>query len=134
MAYKCVRCGSEFDNITNLKSHLARKNQCKPILLDIKVEDIIIDNCKTGEIYECTYCNNTFSTNFNLEKHLKICKKNTNNLLDKSSIKYLRQQIKEKDKQIKQMKKQFKEQLKQINEKDKQIEQLIQKVGNTNIV
>jgi hypothetical protein len=132
MAYKCPRCGSEFDGITNLKSHLSRKKICISTLQDIAIEDIIAKDCKTNEKFECTFCNNNFSTNFNLEKHMKICGSGT--------AEYLKQQIKEKEKQFKEKEKQIKEQLKQINEKDKQInekdkqiEQLIQKAGNTTI-
>lgn len=34
----CIRCGADFDRKNKLKSHYYRKNTCKPVNLDIKVD------------------------------------------------------------------------------------------------
>jgi hypothetical protein len=130
MVYECPRCDDVFETSVNLRNHFKRKNICKPNSQDkdIKIEDIIIEDCKVeNDECECKYCEKTYATKYNLEKHLQICKKNTDGLVDKSSVEYWKQQSKEKDKQIKQIKEQLKE-------KDKQIKQLIQKprINNNN--
>jgi hypothetical protein len=138
MVYKCPRCNVDFEIATNLRNHLNRKNKCIPILQDIDIKDIIIENCKIEEDHNCEYCGISCSNKYNLNRHLKSCNDN-----DITSTELLKQQLKEKDKQMKeQLKekdKQMKEQIKekdrqtkeQLKEKDKQIEQLIKKAGNT---
>jgi hypothetical protein len=126
MAYECPRCGVDFDILINLKSHLSKKKTCPPNLQDINIEDIVLKDCKTDKKFKCVHCNNEFSNNYTLARHLNVCK---NNVLDRS-VEYLKEQLKEKDKQ---MKEQLKEKDKQMKQKDKQIEQLIQKAGNTTI-
>mgnify|MGYP006133113177 FL=1 len=38
--YKCIRCGYVASQKCNLKSHLNRKNICKPVLDNISIEDV----------------------------------------------------------------------------------------------
>ncbi len=102
--YKCNRCGFFTIYKNNFRSHLNRKNICKPLLSDTTIYDIKqqynIEN-KLNESkmnptesylnpfeskmnpnesknkltkFECIYCNKFYSTNSNLHKHLKICK------------------------------------------------------------
>jgi DNA repair exonuclease SbcCD ATPase subunit len=122
MCFICLRCGDEFDNITNLKNHLARKIKCQPILNDIDVNEIIIEDCKTDKMYACEYCSKSYSNKFNLKKHMKICKKREEESdEEEETIKSLKQQIKEKDKKIKKQDKKLKEKDEKIKEKDKKI-------------
>jgi hypothetical protein len=111
MVHKCPRCATEFETASNFRDHLNRKYKCQPILQDIDIKDIIIENCKIeSEAYRCVHCEKVCSNKFNFEKHIKVCKKNKNIDTDINSVEYLKEQLKE---------------------KDKQIEQLIQKTGNT---
>ena len=34
---QCERCGTEFKNLRNLRSHFDRKNICKPLMKDISI-------------------------------------------------------------------------------------------------
>jgi hypothetical protein len=137
MVFKCKRCGDEFETALILKNHFNRKIKCQPILQDINIEGLTIEECKIeDDENKCKYCEKICSNKYNLEKHIKICKKNEIKSLTKEQ---LQEQVYEKDKQLKEKDKIMKEQLKekdkimkeQLKEKDKQIEQLIQKAGNT---
>ena len=88
--YLCHRCGYNTNRKCNIIHHLNRKKMCKPILGDISIEDIKkhynleIKNMNPNESkmnpnernkeYVCSHCDNYYSTNSNMRKHLKICK------------------------------------------------------------
>ena len=100
--YLCHRCGYNTNKRSNIIQHLNRKNICKPILADISIKDIqkhynfeiqqVIKNeskmnpneskmnpneskIETEQKYKCNYCNKCYSTNSNMRKHEKTCKK-----------------------------------------------------------
>jgi len=100
MIYNCVRCGYETKHKGHFKNHLNRKNICIPLLEDISINEIInyynlyLDKMNPLESkmnpneskinlkeskneldkLKCEYCCKFYSTNSNLNKHLKICK------------------------------------------------------------
>jgi hypothetical protein len=111
MVYKCLRCGREFDNSSILRDHFNRKHKCDPILLDIDVKDININDCKIeDDRYKCEHCEKICSNKFNLEKHLKICKENNVNvnvvvICPEQQIEQLKKEIEELKKENEKMKK-----------------------------
>jgi hypothetical protein len=56
--FKCDKCDKEFKLKTDLQRHLNRKNPC----------DIVNPN------NECEYCQKSYSSRSNLNKHIKACK------------------------------------------------------------
>ena len=102
--YKCNRCGFFTIYKNNFRSHLNRKNICKPVISNTTIYDIKkqynienkLNESKMNPIeskmnpieskmnpnesknklnkFECIYCCKFYSTNSNLHKHLKICK------------------------------------------------------------
>ena len=56
--YTCQTCKKKFDIRRLYNNHLTRKNPCKSDNFDNK----------------CSYCSKSYTTTFNLNKHLKICK------------------------------------------------------------
>jgi hypothetical protein len=57
MVYKCLRCGQSSSNKHDIKKHLQRKNVCKPVLVDINIENcmkVLMGNDKDLciELYE----------------------------------------------------------------------------------
>ena len=65
--YTCKNCNKEFDRKCNYISHLNRKYPCKSPVIYSK-NGILIPKM------ECSYCNKTYSTKYNLNKHHMICK------------------------------------------------------------
>jgi hypothetical protein len=110
MPYNCPRCDEESETAAIFRKHLERKNICQPILSDIKIEDIIIEECKTDSECVCEYCEKVCSNKYNLEKHKKLCKKNTN----------FKEQVKEKDGKIKKLEKEAKEKDEKIKKLEKE--------------
>ena len=100
--YTCFRCGYFSERKINMRSHLNRKNVCKPILRDIKLDEYSKNILERREYIEtvenpeslpfhsknlpnhskslpfhsisCDYCNKSYKYNYNLTKHLKTCK------------------------------------------------------------
>jgi len=76
--FKCPNCLKKFNRKSNYERHLNRKYPCKIVI------NSTCSNSKDGipipkvEYIEnnniCNFCNRIYSTNFNLNKHLKKCK------------------------------------------------------------
>jgi hypothetical protein len=110
--HKCETCHKEFNIKRLYNNHLLRKNPCKPELDNI-----------------CIYCNNNYSNKSNLNKHLNICKKNTTNSNNKTTIDELKELIKQ------ELKKDTEELKKKVDEQQKKIEELTQLTeSNHNII
>ena len=75
--------------------------------------------------YKCKFCEKSYTTNSNLNKHLKICKEKAKDEEEKSNLLDL----------VNMLNQQLKDQKEQINEQNKQITELIKKAGiqNSNI-
>jgi hypothetical protein len=85
--YACFRCGYATLLKSDMRTHLNRKNVCKPILRDIKLDDYCDNILKKEEFVEkietpisdplssisCEYCKKTYKYEQNLSKHLKTC-------------------------------------------------------------
>ncbi len=72
--YICGLCGASFDKKSSYNNHLIRKKPCKVK----KVNDEDYD-----ESLDCEFCNKTYSTKYNLNKHLQICKVKLSNSIIK---------------------------------------------------
>ena len=138
--YTCLRCGYSNINKSIFIRHLKRKFICKPILDNISIDNIfeyyfgdkkitlnkmnpkeskrIQNESKNKNI--CTFCNKKYSTNSNLNKHLKKCKKKQDHQ-DYNDLKELVQLLND----------ELKEHRKEMKQKNKQINELIKKVGIT---
>jgi len=123
--YKCTRCGKLFNKKSNYDCHINRKYPCKSNQLNksdgIQNESKRIQNeskgiqneLKNGTIgskkYKCLYCNINYSTNSNMNKHMKKCKikieqdNQKENLLQK-----LIDEMKKQNKEIAEMKEEIK--------------------------
>jgi hypothetical protein len=62
--YICEKCNKNFTKKSAYLSHMMRTKTC--------IKDTNINN-------ECMYCNKKYSTRFNLNSHLNICKKKADN-------------------------------------------------------
>ena len=85
-------------------------------------------NLKLCRNYMCRFCNKSYSTNSNLNKHLKKCKDSEEykNLIE--LVNRLNDQLVIKDQQLNE---ELKKRDKQIDEQNKQINELIKKAGIT---
>ncbi len=68
--YKCDKCNTIFQKKWNYEYHLNRKNPC---IISINKEKET-DEKRDVEKIKCEYCNKTYSSISNLNKHLKLCK------------------------------------------------------------
>ena len=57
VVHVCARCGYISDNITNIKAHIKRKRRCKPILVDLSVEELLDDVEEVNRILKKETCN-----------------------------------------------------------------------------
>jgi hypothetical protein len=123
--YTCEKCFKEFNRKCNYLEHLNKKKPCEQNITnsqkfpDIqKNSEIFLNLQKNSEIFEknlnnnifCNFCNKTFSTIFNLNKHYKFnCK-----------IKKIKEEEEEKDKEnIFKLLLAKDEEIKKINEENK---------------
>ena len=97
--YTCDTCKKEFNRKSSYDNHISRKNPCKL--------DISIDN-------QCPNCDKSYTTKFNLNKHLKSCTKK--DLVDNQQL------------QIDELKKLLFEQQKKIEELSKDNKEINQNV------
>ena len=61
-SYTCDKCDKEFNKKDHYMNHLMKKNDC-----NTKIKNIL-------NTFDCKYCEQSFSRNRNLTRHLKICK------------------------------------------------------------
>lgn len=102
--YKCDKCNKIFTRKSGYASHIARIKSC--------IKDANINN-------QCIYCSKSYSTRFNLNAHIKICKEKP--IIDETQF------------QINELKKMFEEQVKHNKELEKKIDQLSKEKNNINI-
>ena len=69
--YKCNKCTKIFARKSNLENHKFKIFPCKSIIEPEKIVVKIVEENKDEDEIICTYCNKTFSTKFNLNKHHK---------------------------------------------------------------
>jgi uncharacterized membrane-anchored protein YjiN (DUF445 family) len=106
--YTCENCKKEFNRKSTYDNHLNRKYPCKLITFT--------DN-------QCIYCNNTYTTVYNLNKHLNVCIKKTIEDDNKLQLEELRKLFEKK----------FEEQQKNNEELKKKVEELTHET-NKNII
>ena len=93
--YKCAKCNKEFNRKSGYDSHISRIKSC--------VKDNNINN-------ECEYCNKYYSTRFNLNAHLNVCKeKPTIDNVTQSQIEELKNMLFEQQRKIEKQQKQIEE-------------------------
>ena len=71
----CRRCTKCFTRKTGLTRHMKRKTQCKPYVLNNKKEEInptsAVDEDEDIAEHQCKYCNQTFTVERSLQRHMK---------------------------------------------------------------
>jgi uncharacterized Zn-finger protein len=82
--YECKRCFHKTKQKIEMIRHLNKKNICTRSIESYKYNDddltelslVNINNCNKfiNKKYICKYCNNIFSRNFTLNRHIKSCK------------------------------------------------------------
>ncbi len=63
--HKCTKCDTVFDSAYILRKHMSRKTPCIPVTIPV----VLINN----EENICSFCNKTYSSRSNLNKHRKNC-------------------------------------------------------------
>lgn len=80
--FSCSRCGKEFDRIHNLKTHLAKKFTCLPLLSNDTPETIITTIFQSKQAkYRCIKCSKGFNSKSGLLYHK--CKSPVDFLINK---------------------------------------------------
>ena len=115
--FKCKRCNKIFDRKYNYDRHINNKKVCEiniEVIEEIENEQIIPPSNEQSKpaiklnLSECDYCGKSYSTKFNLNKHIKKCivlnKKNEINeqkeALYKERISHLETQVLELTKKV----------------------------------
>jgi uncharacterized C2H2 Zn-finger protein len=65
--YECETCGKNFQRKSNYISHLNRKIQCTPILVENQVATANVD---VSNSLQCQYCKETFTRKDSLKRHV----------------------------------------------------------------
>ena len=96
MTYKCRRCGYVASQKWNMRTHLNRKNSCKPILENISIESLKLElenkyqdidpSIQKNSRHKCKYCDKTYSKNSGMHRHMKKCKYNVNKVSIKEDV------------------------------------------------
>jgi DNA-directed RNA polymerase subunit RPC12/RpoP len=105
--YKCIRCAKIYSNKFDYNRHVNRKNQCGIKLSDELNSDlrnliesseessknpIVTDSDVNAQLIQvsnknnCTYCSKQFSTNSNMNKHMKKCPEKNKPDINKEAI------------------------------------------------
>ncbi len=93
---QCERCGAEFKNLRNLRSHFDRKNICKPLMKDISII-VLKEKYKVKKgCYKCENCGKEFKTSSGKCKHKKKCSVNPI-IIEKKTINILEDELEKKD-------------------------------------
>lgn len=82
MTFTCERCNTTFSCKSILKSHLQKKNTCKPLLSNEDTQVLLIklyDRKLKDKTYDCEFCKTKFNHASTKSKHKKICKSNPDN-------------------------------------------------------
>lgn len=79
--YVCERCGYETYQKCNYRSHLERKNPCKPTIKDVCISEMLeVLNRKVENIgHKCEHCDRVFKSAQSKYQHKKSCKEHDNN-------------------------------------------------------
>ena len=70
--FTCPRCGYNSDKKDSMQKHFNRKNLCKPIVNDIKLEKYKEKILNSSKMFICEICLNVYNRKDNLTRHLKI--------------------------------------------------------------
>lgn len=89
--FKCERCGYSSDHKHNLIRHLKGKKECKPLLSNKSIDDLIHQASLkefNENTFDCEYCYKKFNSRSSMYRHVKMCKmKCDDNLIEKLSSK-----------------------------------------------
>ena len=88
MSCKCEHCNNTFSNKVNLRTHQTRAKYC--LKIQGKLSDKIEKLCE----FICDGCDKNFTRKHDFTRHVSICKKYSNNNLQKNKIYELESDIK----------------------------------------
>lgn len=114
MKYNCVPCAYTTDRKTDINRHnktLKHLEKVEELTNESMMNPSRIQCESIVRIHKCAYCENTFSTQSNRSKHMKIC-----------SQKVVQEIVKEKDDAIKEI---IKEKDEAIKEKDNEVKDIV---------
>jgi len=82
--FECKRCAHKASCSRDLRLHLNRKKECKPLddNHDIPREDLLKELNEAGSTkrFKCEYCSKLYSSKPNLTRHSKTCKEANKNI------------------------------------------------------
>lgn len=135
--HTCRRCGYSTTRLSNIISHIHRKNICKVLLENISIEDIRLSynndkiNNKYVKEYRCELCQKILKNSHNKSRHLKNCKEKNNIDIEIPRVIDLQKQLKD---QMNINNKILKELRKEKNNTIQNITQNITQNNNINII